>query len=354
MRMRSDRGSFPIDPSALHRESMPTSTVHARHDHSLTARVVGSRPLLYADGADPALDRPAHVRSASGLVWAGVRVAVIQDDANFIALADPETGRSTAITLPAGEGGLRQFDDIRGNKRYKLDLESCVKVDDGPGGETLIAFGSASTEMREKIVLVRAVASGAPEVRVVDAHALYDRLRAETAFAGSELNIEGAVIVGDALRLFNRGNGAPHGGVLPVNATADLDLAAFLAYVADPSSAPPPPPREVTQYDLGAIDAFPLTFTDATVRGGAILYAAAAEASPDATRDGPVAGCAIGIIRNGGDARYAVVQNADGTRYPGKIEGILPRPSDPSRLWAVIDRDDPAAPSEILEIDFRA
>lgn len=323
-------------------------TVHARVDPTLTARVIRSLPLLYASGADPALDRPAHVRSASGLVRVDERLAVIQDDANFVALVDPATGRARPITLPAGEGGLRQFDDVRGNKRFKLDLEACVAVPDPSGGEMLVGFGSGSTAMREKIVLVRAVASEAPEVRVVDASALYALLRADQGFAGSEMNIEGAVASRGVLRLFNRGNGAPVNGRLPVNATCDLDLDAFVAFVTDPAAAPPPVPRAITQFDLGQIDGLPLTFTDAALQGDAILYAAAAEASPDATRDGPVAGCAIGIIRDGG-ARFTVIQSADGTRYPGKIEGVLPA-AEPTRLLAVIDRDDPAAPSELLEI----
>jgi len=323
-------------------------TIIARRDPTLAARVLRSTSLLYADGADAALDRPAHVRSASGLVWAGERVAIIQDDANFIALADPRTGVSGALALPAGEGGLRQFDDVRGNKRFKLDLECCIRLEDADGGETMIGFGSGSTLARDRIVIVRGVAADAPGVRVVDAGALYAALRAETAFAGSEMNIEGAAVIGGTLRLFNRGNGAPHGDLVPVNATAEVELAAFLAYLDDPASTPPRI-GAIARYELGAIGAFPLTFTDAVARGGAILYAAAAEGSPDATRDGPVAGCAIGILRDG-VGRYAEVRNADGTLYPGKIEGILPRGDDPSRLWAVIDRDDPAAPSEILEI----
>ncbi|HEX8906906.1 MAG TPA: hypothetical protein VF771_18795, partial [Longimicrobiaceae bacterium] len=82
-------------------------TVRARHDPSLAARVVRSVPLLYAAGADPSLDRPAHVRAASSAVRIGGRLAVVQDDANFVAMVDPETGLADAITLPAGHGGAR-------------------------------------------------------------------------------------------------------------------------------------------------------------------------------------------------------------------------------------------------------
>jgi hypothetical protein len=324
--------------------------IHARPDPTLAARVVRSLPLVYAEGADPALDRPPHVRAASGLVRVDGRVAVIQDDASFVALVDPGTGRARAVTLPAGEGGLRQFDDERGNKRFKLDLEACVMLPDG-GREMLAAFGSGSTSAREKIVLVRGIASSTPDVRVVDASALYAGLRANAGFAGSEMNVEGAAVVGGVLRMFNRGNGAPRDGVEPVDASCDLDLAAFRAWLAAPSSAPAPKPETVMSYELGEIGGRPLGFTDVSVRGDALLYAAAAEDSPDATRDGPVAGSAIGIIR-GGEARFAVVRDAGGGRYDSKIEGILPHPGDPGRLWAVIDRDDPGTPSELLEIEL--
>ncbi|MFL5381118.1 MAG: DUF6929 family protein [Longimicrobiaceae bacterium] len=305
-------------------------TIRARLDPLVTARVVRSVPLRYAEGADPSLDRPAHVRSASGLARVAGCIAAVQDDANFVAVIDPETGLARAITLPAGEGGLRQFDDLRGNKRFKLDLECCVAVDD-----TLLAFGSGSMPARERIVLVRGVDSDDPRAEVIDASALYAAFHADREFSGSELNVEGAAVLGGTLRLFNRGNGAPRGGLLPVNASCDVELAALFGA---------PSIRNVVQYDLGTIEGLPLTFTDAETLGDAILYAAAAEDSPDAVRDGPVAGCAIGIIE-GDSARYCVVEG-----NPGKIEGILPVSSD--RLLAVVDPDDPRVPSTLLELHF--
>lgn len=328
-----------------------TPRIAGRRDEGLSARILRSVPLLYAQGADPAQDRPAHVRAASGLAWVNGRVALVQDDANFVALVDPATGAATAIALPPGEGGVRQFDDLRGNKRHKLDLESCVAVRDDDGREVLVGFGSGSTEARERIVLVRGIGGGAPEAAVVDASALYARLRAETAFAGSEMNVEGAAVLGGTLRLFNRGNGAPARGLAPVDASADLDLAAFLAYLRAPGSAPPPEPRGVTQYALGGLRGVPLTFTDAEARGGAVLFAAAAEDSPDTYHDGVVIGSAIGIV-DGGEARWTPILDIDGSPYAGKVEGILAHPSNPHRLLAVIDRDDPRVPSELLEIEF--
>jgi len=310
-------------------------TIRARHDASMSARILRSVPLLYAEGADESLDRPAHVRSASGLTRVEGRIAAVQDDANFVAVIDPATGLARAITLPAGEGGVRQFDDMRGNKRFKLDLESCVTVVDEDGREMLLAFGSGSLPAREKIVLVRGVDTDDPRVEVIDASALYAAL--PPAFRGGELNVEGADVLGGTLRLFNRGNGAPRDGLAPVNASCKVDLSTL--FDGDPFI------YNVVQYDLGTIGGLPLTFTDAAMfGGGTVLYAAAAEDSPDATRDGPVAGCAIGLIEEN-SARYCEVEG-----NPGKIEGILPISS--TRLLAVVDPDDPRIPSTLLEIEL--
>jgi uncharacterized protein DUF6929 len=319
-----------------------------RADPALGARIVRAVPLRYAAGADPALDRPAHVRAASGITRVDGRLVVVQDDANFVALVDPETGLAEPVTLPAGEGGLRQFDDLRGNKRFKLDLEGCAVAREGEE-EVLLALGSGSLPPRERIVLLRGIGRARPEARVADASALYARLRACTGFAGSELNVEGAAVVGGRLRLFNRGNGAAQDGLLPVNAACDLDLAHLLAYVDDPSSVPPPEPEDVVQYEIGEIDGLPLTFTDAAVHAGRVWFTAAAEASPDAVRDGPVAGCAIGVLEGDG-GRWTELRDADGRRFAGKVEGLLPR--DASSGWVIVDHDDPTRASELCEVEL--
>ena len=124
----------------------------------MAATVLSKAPLHYSEGADVSLDRSKHVRAGSSLTWFGNRLAVIQDDAHFIALIDPKNGQIDALSLPVGEGGLRQFDDLRGNKRFKLDLEACL-TGSSPNGELLLAFGSGSNKHRESVV--RVSASGA-------------------------------------------------------------------------------------------------------------------------------------------------------------------------------------------------
>ncbi|MEO7996982.1 MAG: hypothetical protein ABI852_06030, partial [Gemmatimonadaceae bacterium] len=238
----------------------PFPIVVAEFDATMDVRVVRRVALLYANGPDHATDRPAHVRAGSGLAWVGTRLAIVQDDANFIALVDVKSGVAESIELPAGQDGLRQFDDARGNKAFKNDFESLVSVHHG-GNTRLLAFGSGSTALREKIAILDQVASDAPQVRVVHAPAFYATLRATSEFSGSELNIEGVAVIGSNLRLFNRGNGAQRDNVLPVNASSDVDLTALLAHLESPEACTPPMPRNTMQYELGEIRETMLSFT---------------------------------------------------------------------------------------------
>ncbi|HEV2148311.1 MAG TPA: hypothetical protein VGR37_12980 [Longimicrobiaceae bacterium] len=322
--------------------------VEAVEDPGLSARVVARVPLLYEEGPDAELDRPAHVRAGSSLAWVGGNLAVVQDDANFVALVDPATLRARAVPLPAGHGGKRQFDDVRGTKAHKLDLEACVAVP-GAEGDLLLAFGSGSSARRERVAVVEGLPGSAPTVALRDASALYRRLRERDDFAGSDLNVEGAVLLGGRLRLFGRGNGAPRGGLLPVDATCDLEWAALRAYLRDPEAAPPEP-QEVVRYRLGEIDGLRLGFTDAAHGGGRLLYSAAAEDSPDATRDGRVAGSALGVFDAPDRVRWTPLRGPDGSPFTAKVEGLALASS--GRAWVVVDSDDPAAPSELCEVEL--
>lgn len=325
--------------------------IEAVEDGALSARVVSRTPLLYAEGADPAQDRPAHVRAGSSLAWVEGRLAVVQDDANFVALVDPATLRARAVPLPAGHAGKRQFDDVRGTKAHKLDLEACLSVP-GEGGDLLLAFGSGSSPRRERVAVLEGWTGAEPSVSLRDASALYAALRECAGFAGSELNVEGAVWLGGRVRLFGRGNGAPRGGRLPADATCDLEWEALRAYLRDPEAAPPPAPREVVRYRLGALDGLRLGFTDAALQGGRLLFSAAAEDSPDAVADGRVAGSALGMFDAPDRVRWTVLRAADGGPFPAKVEGLAVPPGEAGRAWVVVDADDPAAPSELCEVEL--
>jgi len=291
-----------------------TSSLVARKDPSLSATVVSRFPLR-------------GVRAASGLAWFRGALAVIQDDAPAIAVVDPTSGAiRESIRLP--EGGT--------DKPTKLDLEACVC-----DGDTLVAFGSGSTSARERIAVVR---PGSADV--VHAPSFYASLR-ESDFAGSELNLEGAVLLpGGVLRLFNRGNGASPDGRLPVDATCDLPWPGLLGRLADP-----PRPANVVHWDLGALAGTRLSFTDAALAGDAILFLAAAEASPDTYRDGPVAGSALGRL-DGSTGRWTPLRDTDGRLLIEKAEGLALDPSHPHRAFVVVDKDDASSPAELCVIDL--
>jgi len=325
---------------------MPTSRyVSAREDTALRARVIETRALHYTSGSSPSEDRPAHVRAGSALGWFGGRIAVIQDDANFVALVEAESGRVDALTLSAGEGGVRCFDDVRGNKKHKLDLEACIVH-----GSRLIAFGSGSTGQRERLVVV-----DLPELRaeLIDAGSLYAALRTRSDFAGSELNIEGAALLDDdRVVLLQRGNGSARGELLPVDATVEIALSELLPYVERGGTGALPALGTVTQFDLGAIDGVRLTFTDAAAHGNDLVFLAAAEASPDAIRDGPVAGVALGVVDAAGTARWTRLRGEDGSWFAAKAEGLLFDRVRADRAFAVVDADDPQRATELIVLEL--
>jgi hypothetical protein len=323
-----------------------SSTVTSRRDPSLQATLSKGTPLCYSSGSDPSLDRPAHVRAGSGLVRLGGRIAIIQDDALFIALLNPGTGEVSPVALPPGEDGLRLFDEARGNKHFKLDLEACTTVPWG-GGEALLAFGSGSSARRETLVLL--AESG--EMRTIELPGFYAALRAETRFSGSELNIEGVLYADGRLRLFNRGNGAPRYGLQPVNAVGELDWVSFWTHVTHPDSYAPPALEDIRQYDLGMLNGGKLGFTDASMTPLGLMYAASAEDSPDATRDGIVTGSAVGILSSAEGARWIELRDPDGQLFPHKVEGLCPA-DDPGCFYLVVDVDDPDQASELYQLDF--
>lgn len=320
--------------------------MRAQRDPRLGAQVVRRTALRYRVGEDKTEDRPAHVRAGSALVRIDGCFVVVQDDACFLAVID-EHGAVGCVPVPSPIPGVRLYDDTRGNKAKKLDLEAAVAI-----GTTLFAFGSGSTGARETIIVTRNVGTTSPAVVAFDAHELYAQMRARRDFAGDELNVEGAAVLGDDLWFFQRGNGA---GVA-VDATACVPVAAFTRWVD--GHGPCPTLDRVTAWDLGNAGGVRLTFTDAAVDPtGKLAFLASAEASPDATRDGPVAGVAIGRIDpREGVAALGEVRDETGAPLTDKAEGLAFDPDDRKRdrAFAVIDKDDPDAPAELLELALDA
>ncbi len=301
----------------------------AQLDPALSVRVVATRTLVYDRPADPLEDRPEHVRSASGLAMQGSRLIVIQDDASFLAVVTP-SGVS-AVKLPRGLHGRRRFEVSLGNKLDKLDLESCVAIDD-----ELWAFGSGSLPIRDKICIVQ---HGVPRVR--DAAPLFDRIR---DLLGSGVNIEGTARVGDELWLFHRGNTGPgdHGA-----AVIRFALAPLRTWLAAEGALPAI--STIDGYDLGEIEGVRLGFTDAIAEGDHVFYVATAEITSNAIDDGKVVGSQLGVIANG-VVRAAPLTAPDGS--PVKAEGIVLDRKRPGHAWVALDCDDPEQPALLYDVEL--
>ena len=317
----------------------------AELDAALGVRVISVRELRYDAAASLGDDRPAHVRAASGLAFVGGRLAVIQDDAAFIAYVS--SGEVSALALPRGAGGRRRFEVGLGNKMEKLDLEACVAV-----GDELWAFGSGSAPAREKIAVVGYA------MRIHDAAPLYRRLREELE---GEVNIEGAAVVkrtNDAgpvrpgakremaeLWLFHRGNTGPDDRGPAVVRFALAEVAKWLA-----GEGAVPDVTTSERFDLGSAQGSRLGFTDAVEAGGRVFFLAAAEASPNAIDDGVVVASQLGVIEPVRGTVRACELAIDGA--PVKAEGIAFDPKRANHAWLAIDPDDVDAPARLYEIEL--
>ncbi len=275
-----------------------------------------------------------HVSAASGLVCAGGRAYVVCDDEHHLAVfRDDETPgelhRVLAGELPRPKGA---------RKRLKADLETLLLLP--PFGHhsaaALLALGSGSRPNRNTGVLIPLNAAGEPssDVRRFDLTPLYAPLIAELG----EINIEGAMVVGDELLLLNRGVAGRSD-----NAVARYSLSDWLGVIEGRGLAVKPP--LIRRYDLGAIAGVPLGFTDgAALPDGAWVFSAVAEDTADSYADGHCSGSAVGVVTAGGDIRtiHRLVP-------PAKVEGIAVRADkDGVAICMVTDADDPARASSML------
>ena len=281
--------------------------------------VEGRRGLRFDDGTP--------VRAASAVVPHAGGLLVAQDDAVAAAHVLPGSVRRLPVFPPVG--GHEVFDAATGTKALKPDVEAAVAL----GPDRALLLGSGSSPARTRAALV---GPGGPVVR--DLPDLYDAVGAALGLPPGTRNLEGACLVGDRLRWFQRGAAAL------ASASVDVELAALVAAVRDGG---PVPVGAVRRYDLGAVDGVALGVTDAVaLPDGRVLVSAAAEDTADPVDDGPVVASALVLL----DGDVVVARAA----LPGapKVEGLALRSSDASgaAVVAVVDDDDPGTASALLEL----
>src|SRR5262245_43632040 len=256
-----------------------------------------------------AAGRPSYLSAASGLVCVKSFNYVIADDELHLGVFradDVSPGR----LLRLFEGTLPEPKAARKEQKTDLEALTLLPAFGHFAHGALLALGSGSRRNRRLGALVgldtEGSVFGVPQC--VDLSPLLAPL--EDAFAA--LNIEGAVVSGDELRLFQRGNKGNS-----KNAIIRFGLSALLDALKSGRAAALKPPA-IHYFDLGQIDGVPFSFTDAAILPtGDMVFTAVAEDTDDAYKDGPCRAAAIGMVEDRGCLRW--LRRLD---RPHKVEGV--------------------------------
>lgn len=291
------------------------------------------------------------VRAASAVVAFGGGWLVAQDDATHAAWVRP--GGVTPVRALPPVRGLDTFEEARGTKALKPDLEAAFAVPDGlrGGAGAVVLLGSGSSPARVRGSLLRppgADGDGGPVV--ADLTPLYVAVARRLGIDADLLNLEGACVVGDVLRWFQRG--LPDAGV--PTASVDVDLRALLGALAGDAQAADVPVAGERRYDLGSARGVGLAVTDAVLLAdGAVLVSAAAEDTPDPRDDGPVVGSVLAVLDGGVVHDRVDLPHVHGAVAKVEGLGVVEHAADGARLLATVDADDPAEPSLAVGLRVR-
>jgi hypothetical protein len=280
--------------------------------------------------------RTLDLAAASGLVSVGGRLYIVGDDELVLSVFAADDARLLE-RIPLFPGEL-PLDPVE-RKRHKPDLEALALLPTPT--PMLLALGSGSRPNRARGAVIHLGAEVA--VTPLDLAPLYDALLRELP----DLNVEGAAVAGDTLRLLQRGNAASRR-----SAVIDLDLAGLLAAILAGRPLGPELLRGTQGVELGELGGVALSFTDASpLGGGRLLFTAAAEDTLDTYADGACSGSALGVL---GPERE--VEWIDPIDAPLKIEGVHATPAQDGRsieVLMVADADDPRVPSPLLAASVR-
>lgn len=270
-----------------------------------------------------------HLSAASGLVVVGSKFYIIGDDEVCLAVF-PESGLPGEMVRLLPRQLPREPTE---RKAAKPDFETLLRLPtlESNGNPTLLALGSGSTDRRCSGVMISLDAEGdVGGVRRLDMKPLFQAIAKEV----EEVNIEGAVVQGSRMLLFNRGNTShPENAVLTVGLAPVLNGGTVEVLTS-------------TRLRLPRVAGVPLSITDAcSLDDNSVIVSAVAEDTADAYADGKLVGAAIGVL----DQELTLIR-VDALPDPIKIEGIHAwRSAHAISFLAVSDPDDPSKPGCLFE-----
>ncbi len=280
----------------------------------------------------------AFLSAASGLVRFGNLLCVIADDEHCLAqfnLDTMETGQLVRLI----EDDLPK--DAGQRKKVKPDFEILLSLPSlalpNANGPRLFALGSGSTAQRMRGAIIDLADSNGTDaqatVQLIDLQPLFAALSSLVP----EINLEGAVLRGENLLLFNRGNMQ-----FPAAHILEVPLAAVI------NGAPVAASLRATVM-LPIMSGVPLTVTDACLlENGHYLLSAVAEATTDSYADGALMGAAIVEL----DSQFNL-RSIEHLEPPLKVEGIAAHTNKNGvQLLCVTDADDPDRPSGLYESNY--
>lgn len=272
------------------------------------------------------------ISAASGLVKIGNTFYVIADDQLTLAVFTLNES-SPGLLVPLVSGQLPLDDKAR--KKVKPDWEALVVLSATENQLTLLAVPSGSTMHRKLGVVVKLDHGKISATKHVDFSNLYQQLR--THF--SELNIEGAAVNRNILKLFQRGNGKS-----AQNAIIDLDLSKVITEMSSSGTISSNCVINIKNYELGKLKSVNLSFTDACFcQDGSLFFLAAAESGESTYEDGEFLGSVLGRMDESGKVIW--LKELD---CPYKPEGLwVEKDRDIFNFFVVTDADDSSLVSSL-------
>lgn len=204
------------------------------------------------------------IGSASGLVYLDEKLYIISDSSSYLyeyTISEAKLNKIALVENPE--------ENIA--KKDKPDLEAIALL-----GKDLYLFGSGSTESRNRLFKYN-LKSG--KIITKDITDIYSKIKREYRIADDELNVEGVILNGESIYIFQRGNGKMgKNGIIYVNDSGENSTFEFIPF------------------DLPKINNVSATFTDSILVDGIIYFLATAEDTTSTYLDGEVIGSIIGTI----------------------------------------------------------